>query len=78
MLYEVITGLALRMDLDDLLKKQIRETLLGMHEDPLGKEILRQFGAIRFIETTNEDYDPVFAYARHIGLDLATYDYKND
>ncbi len=71
-------GLALRMDLDDLLKKQIRETLLGMHEDPLGKEILRQFGAIRFIETTNEDYEPVFAYARQIGLDLSTYDYKND
>jgi len=71
-------GLALRSDIGDLMKKQIRTTLLGMHEDPEGKEVLRQFGAIRFIETTNEDYDPVFAYARHIGLDLATYDYKND
>ena len=71
-------GLALSKDLDDSTKKRITEALLNMDEDPEGKEILRRFGAIRFIETTNKDYDSVFEYAREIGLDLSTYDYKND
>jgi len=71
-------GLALSRDLDDSLKKQFKEVLLGMHDDPMGKEILQQFGAIRFIETTEENYRAVYEYARHIGLDLSTYDYIND
>jgi phosphonate transport system substrate-binding protein len=71
-------GLAMRRDLDGSLKKQFKEVLLGMHDDPMGKEILKQFGAIRFIETTEEDYRAVYEYARHIGLDLASYDYIND
>lgn len=71
-------GLALSRDLDEPLKSKIKEILLGMHDDPMGKEILQQFGAIRFIETTDEDYITVFEYARHIGLDLSTYDYIND
>jgi len=71
-------GLALRRDLDDSLRKRFKEALLGMHDDPMGKEILQQFGAIRFIETTEEDYRTVYEYAQHIGLDLTTYDYIND
>ena len=71
-------ALALRKDLDHALRNRIRETLLGMHDDPRGKEILKMFGAIRFIETNDEDYRAVYDYARHIGLDLATYDYIND
>ncbi|NNG46260.1 MAG: phosphate/phosphite/phosphonate ABC transporter substrate-binding protein [Deltaproteobacteria bacterium] len=71
-------GLALTRDLDDSLKKGFKEALLGIHDDSMGKEILQQFGAIRFIETTEEDYRAVYEYARHIGLDLATYDYIND
>ena len=71
-------ALALRKDLDHALKNGIRDALLGMHDDPRGKEILRIFGAVRFIETAEEDYRAVYDYARHIGLDLATYDYLND
>jgi phosphonate transport system substrate-binding protein len=71
-------GLALRKDMDDAMKKGIQESLLGMHDDPRGKEILRMFGATRFIETSDEDYKAVYDYAREIGLDLATYDYRND
>ncbi|UCD48111.1 MAG: phosphate/phosphite/phosphonate ABC transporter substrate-binding protein [Deltaproteobacteria bacterium] len=71
-------ALALRNDLDQSLKEGIREALLGMHDDPRGKEILKMFGAIRFIETVEEDYKAVYDYARQVGLDLATYDYIND
>jgi len=71
-------GLAVKRDLDVNLKNRLRSTLLGMHQDPEGKNILRRFGARKFIATTTEDYKNVFKYAYIIGLNLATYDYLND
>jgi phosphonate transport system substrate-binding protein len=71
-------ALAMRKDIGGSIEKNIKETLLGMHNDLKGREILKKFGAIRFIETTEEDYRAVYDYARHIGLDLLTYDYIND
>jgi phosphonate transport system substrate-binding protein len=71
-------GLCVRKDLALPLKNRLRETLLNMAQDEEGKEVLRQFGAVRFIATTEEDYTPVFAFAEKIGLDLETYDYIND
>ena len=71
-------GLAVRHDLDDTIKNKLKEILLNMGEDPDGKIILKKFGARRFIETTDKDYEAVFKYARKIDLDLATYDYMND
>lgn len=71
-------GLALRGDLDASLRHGIREALLGMEADPEGREVLKRFGAIRFIETRTEDYAAVYKYAKRIRLDLATYDYLND
>ena len=70
-------GLAVRKDLDGSLKKKLKEALLHMHEDPDGNKILNQFGARKFIETTDEDYGPVYAYAKQIGLNLSVYDYMN-
>ncbi len=49
-----------------------------MEDDSEGQQVLRRFGALRFVETTNEDYEPVYRYAAEIGLDLSTYDYKNE
>lgn len=71
-------GLALRASVPAPLRDAIQHALLTMHEDPEGREILRRFGAQRFIETSDEDYAPVYAYARELGLDLAKYDYEND
>jgi phosphonate transport system substrate-binding protein len=71
-------GLAVRKDLDSAVKKKLKELLLNMHNDPSGDRVLQNFGARKFIETTVNDYDPVFNYAKKIGLDLATYDYIND
>ena len=70
-------SLAVRKDLDNSLKIKLKETLLNMHNDPVGKNVLSKFGARRFIETTDKDYEPVFTYARDIGLNLAAYDYIN-
>jgi len=71
-------ALCVRRDLDDSLKRRIRESLLTMDRDKEGIEILVKFGAKRFIPTTEADYAPVFEYAATIGLDLETYDYLND
>ncbi len=71
-------GLAVRKDLDESVKKKLAECLLAMHEDTEGSSILRAFGARKFIETTDSDYQPVYRYARDIGLNLASYDYMNE
>lgn len=71
-------ALAVRSNLDSLMKKKLKEALLYMDQDAEGRRVLEKFGAARFIETTEEDYMPVFIFAEHLGLDLTTYDYIND
>jgi phosphonate transport system substrate-binding protein len=70
-------ALAVRKDLDGSLKIKLQETLLQMDQDDQGKPILLKFGAKKFIETTEKDYEPVFTYADDIKLDLHRYDYRN-
>jgi len=71
-------GLCVRRGLDADLKHALRQTLLGMDQDPEGKVVLAGFGAARFIPTSERDYAPVFEFARTIGLDLKAYDYMNE
>ena len=70
-------SLALRKDIDESVRKKLQDVLLDMHNDPEGMDVLKQFGARRFIETTNDDFEPVVRYCEHIHLDLSTYDYMN-
>jgi phosphonate transport system substrate-binding protein len=70
--------LAVRKNLDDPLKEKLKNILLQMHEDKAGREILQKFGAKRFIETTVQDYEPVFNYADQIRLDLNKYDHRGN
>jgi len=71
-------ALAMRRDLDETLKQDIKAALLTMDKETDGQTVLKTFGAQRFIETTDKDYAPVIEYAREIGLNLSTYDYLND
>jgi len=71
-------ALGVRSDLDEPLKRGLRDALLGMDKNAAGRAVLHAFGAARFIPTTEDDYAPVFEYAAIIGLDLETYDYLND
>ncbi len=71
-------GLAVRKDLDGSIKMKLKEALLGMDSDPEGAAVLKNFGARRFIDTTDRDYEPVVKYAREAGLNLSTYDYMNE
>lgn len=63
-------SLALRKDLDGSLKEKIKTALLTMQNSPEGAKILQEFGARRFIETTDGDFRPVYEYAREIGIPL--------
>ncbi len=71
-------GLAVRKDLDDSIKNKLKIAILNMHNDPDGRNVLKNFGAQRFIETTDDDYSGVYKYIKEINLNLATYDYIND
>ncbi len=71
-------GLCVRKDLDAALKSRLKEALLGIDRDPAGKAVLEKFGALRFIETTARDYQPVIDLAREAGIDVKTYRYRND
>ena len=71
-------GLAVRKDLDPVMRNKLRETLLNMHNDADGVKVLTRLGAKRFIQTTDGDYANVYRYAKQIGLDLSTYQYQNE
>ncbi|MGE5246973.1 MAG: phosphate/phosphite/phosphonate ABC transporter substrate-binding protein [Verrucomicrobiota bacterium] len=71
-------ALAVRGNLDGGLAEKIKSALLLMNQDPEGKAVLKDFGARRFVETRDQEYDPVFLYAKEAHIDLATYDYLND
>jgi phosphonate transport system substrate-binding protein len=70
-------GLCVRRDLDLVLQASLKRALLELEKDPGGAAVLAEFGAIRFIETTAEDYQPVIDLAHDAGLDLKRYDYRN-
>jgi len=69
------SSLTVRKDLDPALKKKMKQVLLDMYKDPEGQNVLEQFGARRFIETTDKDYEAVYEYVRQLGIDLQTFDY---
>lgn len=71
-------GLALKLTVDSSVRDRLKDALLSMHDEDEGREVLREFGALRFIETSQEDYEPVFRYAAEIGLELSSYEYQNN
>jgi phosphonate transport system substrate-binding protein len=71
-------GLALKHTVAPSIRSRLGEALLSMHDDDEGRAVLQRFGALRFIETSHEDYESVFRYAAEIDLELATYEYQND
>jgi len=71
-------ALLVRPGLDESLVAELKKILLGMDQDPEGKEILAQFGAARFIETMAADYQVVLDFAEHIGLDMTNYNDDNN
>jgi len=53
-------GLAVRKDLNPAIKLLLKTLLLTMYENPEGREALENFGAKKFIETSDDDYIPLY------------------
>jgi phosphonate transport system substrate-binding protein len=70
--------LAVSNKLDKSIIKKVKNTLLQMEQDKQGREVLKNFKAIKFIETTPDDYAPVFEYSNEVQLDLRKYNYMNE
>lgn len=70
-------GLAVRKEIDNTIKLKLKRALINMNRDPEGINVLKKFGAKKFIETSDDDYSSVYEYVRKIGLNLSTYDYMN-
>jgi phosphonate transport system substrate-binding protein len=70
-------GLCVRKEISPAVRDKLKAALLGLEADPEGAEVLRRFGALRFIETSAADYEPVFLLARKAGIDIAHYEYRN-
>ena len=71
-------GLCVRKDLDPKVMAALKGALLSLHSEPEGKAVLGKFGALRFIETTAKDYQPVLEMAKKAGIDMRNYKYRNE
>ncbi len=70
-------GLGLKKDLDPKIKKALKDVLISMDKDPEGARVLNKFFVIKFIETSEKDYKPVFDMAKKAGINLKYYKYIN-
>jgi ABC-type phosphate/phosphonate transport system substrate-binding protein len=70
------TTLVVRKGLDPSITAAIRDALLKMDGDPLGRAVLKGFGAERFVPTVDKDYEPLVEYAHRLKLDLHHYNYE--
>lgn len=68
--------LCVRKDIPQELKQSLKDTLLTMHQDPQGVEVLKKLGALRFVEAHREDFDVVAELARKAGIDIKEYSYR--
>ena len=70
-------GLGLRNDIPTDIKMRLMSVFLKMDRDPEGLQVLKKFGAKKFIKTTASDYKPVIDLAKRARINLKTYDYMN-
>ena len=66
-------GLAVSKDLNPAIKLRLKTLLLSLNKTPEGREILNNFGAVRFVETTDNDYGVLYQMVEQLGVDLAHY-----
>lgn len=70
-------GLFLSREVGSSVRELIRSTLLGLHEEPAGTEVLERLRALGFVPTDIASYEPVFELARAAGIEMRSYSYRN-
>ncbi|KPK36937.1 MAG: hypothetical protein AMK70_00385 [Nitrospira bacterium SG8_35_1] len=69
-------GLAVRKDLNPAIKLRLKTLLLTLHQDEIGQKVLENFGASKFIETTDNDYKVLYNMVKDLGINLERYSSK--
>ena len=69
-------GLAVDKDLNPAIKLRLKTLLLSLNETAEGQEVLKNFGALKFVKTTNEDYNILNIMINKLGINLKEYSYK--
>jgi ABC-type phosphate/phosphonate transport system substrate-binding protein len=67
-----------RRELEPDLREALRRALLDLASDPDGARVLAQFGALRFVEATTDEYAPVLALVHRARIHLRKYQYRNE
>jgi len=70
-------GLLVRKNMPETIKQKLKNALLNIDKDEKGQEALKKFFALRFINTTRDDYKPVFEAAEKAGINIKEYNYVN-
>jgi len=70
-------GLCVKPDMAPAKKERLRQELLDLHQTSQGLEVLKALGFQRFVETSKDDYQPVFTLSEEAGINLKEYRYIN-
>lgn len=70
-------GLCVRPDMAPATKERLRQELFNLHQSSQGAEVLKAMNYVRFVETTKDDYQPVFDLAEEAGISIKGYTYTN-
>jgi len=70
-------GLCVRPDMAPATKERLRQELFNLHQSSQGAEVLKAMNYVRFVETTKDDYQPVFDLAAEAGISIKGYSYTN-
>lgn len=62
--------LVVRGDIQQEIRESIRTVFLRMDSQPEGQEVLKMFGAMKFVKTTPDEYDGVRQVVRGSGYDI--------
>ncbi|MDP3786057.1 MAG: phosphate/phosphite/phosphonate ABC transporter substrate-binding protein [Candidatus Omnitrophota bacterium] len=69
-------ALCVSKKLDPILKNKLKDALLNLNNDPEAKPVLESLGgAIRFVETRDEDYRHLYDIINALEIDLNAYPY---
>jgi phosphonate transport system substrate-binding protein len=68
--------LCVRPGLSEEFKRKLKGTLMSMHLEPEGVKVLKQLGVLRFIHAAKEDFEPIEAMTRSLGIDLKNFSYN--
>ena len=66
-------GMAVKKNMDPFIKARLKELLLNMHKTKEGIETLKGFEAKKFIQTTDQDYIPLYQMIEDLGIDMQSY-----